>query len=416
MTPSKTPADRRSFGSKSLIMSTLFILVPTILLIIAEMDSRINARLMFMDEIRSIEKNLFNLKELTPQTNRAYQDALIGLDDERQQYDLLEEHFGAIRADLLLRESRAEMAEKQLQLLILNGTGENGTGDARITVDALIHNHLLLQIDGYAQKTKLSEKEIEIRSTKDEINFINRTRQAIADFATPPATSFADSNSVYEFILKTHRKIPALNDRESIAEFAVFNFDLDLFGTLELWDDENTNYQDVLAQLQQTAQALTVTLDARLDKLKETLSKSTEQSSEPPALDHKQQADPGLFERLVGRQSTTHLTVLLGLCSGCLGALFLGLANPQPNTALYLMKGAVAGLVAIFVVKGGNTLLSLNVPGAMDVSNPFSVAFIGFGVGLFSDRLFVYLESLVDKATNSDKATGPEDAGADDSA
>ncbi len=53
--------------------------------------------------------------------------------------------------------------------------------------------------------------------------------------------------------------------------------------------------------------------------------------------------------------------------------------------------GILTGLLTTFVVKSGSSALSSTSLGAVDVSNPYGVAFVAAIVGLFMDRFYSWL-------------------------
>ena len=109
-----------------------------------------------------------------------------------------------------------------------------------------------------------------------------------------------------------------------------------------------------------------------------------------------------LADRLHAKSDTTNVMIIgLSACAIALCATKLlaatKMADPQlmkiflSVTIFDVALGILTGLLTTFVVKSGSSALSSTSLGAIDVSNPYGVAFVAAVVGLFVDRFYSWL-------------------------
>ncbi|MFV0385745.1 hypothetical protein [Paracoccus sp. (in: a-proteobacteria)] len=156
------------------------------------------------------------------------------------------------------------------------------------------------------------------------------------------------------------------------------------------YDSISSSVQDSIAQLkarQQAINELRKSVEQQLQKVRETI------PSTPPSL----QQRPGWAGPLFFLSTfPSDLILILAVVSAAgVGSLFAGLHRPGDDLFFRIVKGFIAGFVALLVIKGGTLLFTVDPELALDNSNPFSAAFLGVVAGLFTDRAFDALEGVV---------------------
>jgi hypothetical protein len=107
-------------------------------------------------------------------------------------------------------------------------------------------------------------------------------------------------------------------------------------------------------------------------------------------------------DRFHGNSDTTNVMIIgLSACTiaFCATKLLGATKAPDPQlmkvflsvTIFDVALGILTGLLSTFVVKSGSSALSSTSLGAIDVSNPYGVAFVAAVVGLFMDRFYSWL-------------------------
>lgn len=100
--------------------------------------------------------------------------------------------------------------------------------------------------------------------------------------------------------------------------------------------------------------------------------------------------------------STEALLGLLLISCGITGSIMSSMRDGKGYAAKSIILGASVGFVALLGVKSGSTLFiiansDMNVP-----FNPYSTAFAGVIAGMFSEKLYIALGRLTDKAFGTD--------------
>lgn len=99
------------------------------------------------------------------------------------------------------------------------------------------------------------------------------------------------------------------------------------------------------------------------------------------------------------------LGILLVSC-GILGSIMSTMRDGKGNASKAIVLGASVGFVVLLGVKGGTTVFILSTTGTSVPFNPYSTAFAGVVAGMFSEKLYLALSKLTDKAFgNADDAT-----------
>lgn len=104
-----------------------------------------------------------------------------------------------------------------------------------------------------------------------------------------------------------------------------------------------------------------------------------------------------------------HLLALAIICCSALGAMIYGLRSGLRMSVRSMTSGLATGFVVYLALKGGQHLFLLNPTESRIPSNPYSSAFAGLLAGLFSDKAYKVLTSLVD-----DLASRVENAASND--
>ncbi len=81
--------------------------------------------------------------------------------------------------------------------------------------------------------------------------------------------------------------------------------------------------------------------------------------------------------------------------SGAIGSVFAAFYFRYPDVIARMFMGLVAGMVALFVIKGGKFLFVMDL-GTASLENPYSGALAGILAGLFTERGFKLIEHLID--------------------
>lgn len=105
------------------------------------------------------------------------------------------------------------------------------------------------------------------------------------------------------------------------------------------------------------------------------------------------------------RLSTEMLLGILLISCGVLGSIMSTMRDGHGNPFKTIILGASVGFVALLGVKGGSTLFILTSAGVNVPFNAYSTAFAGVVAGMFSEKLYLALSNLTDKAF----ATGHSD-------
>jgi hypothetical protein len=102
-----------------------------------------------------------------------------------------------------------------------------------------------------------------------------------------------------------------------------------------------------------------------------------------------------------------HLLALAIICCSALGAMIFGLRSGTKMNVRTLTSGLATGFVVYLALKGGQHLFLVTSPDVRIPSNPYSSAFAGLLAGLFSDKAYKMLSSLVDNfASQVENAAG----------
>ena len=91
-----------------------------------------------------------------------------------------------------------------------------------------------------------------------------------------------------------------------------------------------------------------------------------------------------------------HLLASSTISCSALGAMIFGLRSGARMNVRTLTSGLATGFIVYLALKGGQHLFLLTTPGVRIPSNPYSSAFLGLLAGLFSDKAYKVLTSLVD--------------------
>ena len=96
--------------------------------------------------------------------------------------------------------------------------------------------------------------------------------------------------------------------------------------------------------------------------------------------------------------SSDMLLGLLLISCGILGSVMSTMRDGAGRVSKPIILGASVGFVALLGVKGGATVFILSSAGANIPFNPYSTAFAGVVAGMFSEKLYLALSHLTDKA------------------
>lgn len=102
--------------------------------------------------------------------------------------------------------------------------------------------------------------------------------------------------------------------------------------------------------------------------------------------------------------STETLLGLLLITCGILGSVMSTMRDGKGSAAKSVVLGASVGFVALLGVKSGSTLFILTNAGVDVPYNPYSTAFAGVVAGMFSEKLYLALSKLTDKAFGDENA------------
>ena len=105
-----------------------------------------------------------------------------------------------------------------------------------------------------------------------------------------------------------------------------------------------------------------------------------------------------------------HLLALSIICCSALGAMIFGLRSGTKMNVRTMTSGLATGFVVYLALKGGQHLFLITSPDIRIPANPYSSAFAGLLAGLFSDKAYKVLSSLVDNlASQVENAVGNND-------
>lgn len=93
--------------------------------------------------------------------------------------------------------------------------------------------------------------------------------------------------------------------------------------------------------------------------------------------------------------SDESLFLALAICSGAIGALIAGLRTIQFTLFRDLALGFASGFIVYLGMKGGKHIFLISTADTPVMLNPYSYAFAGILVGLFTERAYNLLGSLV---------------------
>ena len=96
--------------------------------------------------------------------------------------------------------------------------------------------------------------------------------------------------------------------------------------------------------------------------------------------------------------SSDMLIGLLLISCGILGSIMSTMRDGKGRVSKVIILGASVGFVALLGVKGGTTVFILSNSGTNVPFNPYSTAFAGVVAGMFSEKLYMALSKLTDKA------------------
>tara|TARA_Y100001949_G_C15955588_1_gene316803 strand:+ start:76 stop:831 length:756 start_codon:yes stop_codon:yes gene_type:complete len=102
--------------------------------------------------------------------------------------------------------------------------------------------------------------------------------------------------------------------------------------------------------------------------------------------------------------STETLLGLLLITCGILGSVMSTMRDGKGSAAKSIVLGASVGFVALLGVKSGSTLFILTNAGVDVPYNAYSTAFAGVVAGMFSEKLYLALSRLTDKAFGDENA------------
>jgi hypothetical protein len=99
----------------------------------------------------------------------------------------------------------------------------------------------------------------------------------------------------------------------------------------------------------------------------------------------------------VDRLSADHLLALAVITCGAIGALIAGIRGEKRLTLRYLSLGFAAGFVTFLAIKGGKHVFLVTSGSDPAFFNPYSSAFAGLLAGLFTERAYQLLSSVIDQ-------------------
>jgi len=102
------------------------------------------------------------------------------------------------------------------------------------------------------------------------------------------------------------------------------------------------------------------------------------------------------YTAFIYEMRSDHLLALAIICCSALGAMIYGLRSGRRMSVRSMTSGLATGFVVYLALKGGQHLFLLNPTESRIPANPYSSAFAGLLAGLFSDKAYKVLSSLVD--------------------
>lgn len=101
-------------------------------------------------------------------------------------------------------------------------------------------------------------------------------------------------------------------------------------------------------------------------------------------------------QRLVELMSSEHLVALAVAMGGVVGTFIGNLRAGRRQTPRNLVLGLATGLIVFFALRGGRSVFLLEASATEVIINPYSACFAALIAGLFSERAYALLTSLVD--------------------
>jgi hypothetical protein len=95
--------------------------------------------------------------------------------------------------------------------------------------------------------------------------------------------------------------------------------------------------------------------------------------------------------------SSDLLLAIVVIGCGAIGSVMGGLRSERRLTTRLFSLGLAAGFVTFLTIKGGRYVFLVQSEGPDIAFNPYSSAFLGIVVGLFTDRVHQLLSDLVDQ-------------------
>lgn len=244
---------------------------------------------------------------------------------------------------------------------------------------------------------------------EQELALIETGRQTLQAVNLQPASSL----SQLETQLRTaSSQIPVINEPQNPTESIMRGIDMQFLSMLREMDEDSfelASAGDGIESLNQGILNAVEQLDSRQNQISE-LSSSAQarldeieqsRSSEGVSQERPGWTGPMFF---ISTLPSDLILIIAVVSAAGVGALFLGLHRPNENLFASIVKGFIAGFVALLVMKGGTLLFTVDSDFALDNSNPFSAAFLGVVAGLFTDRAFDTLEGLVKERLANDRS------------
>jgi hypothetical protein len=102
-----------------------------------------------------------------------------------------------------------------------------------------------------------------------------------------------------------------------------------------------------------------------------------------------------LVDGWVPYQSSDLLLSIVVILAGTIGSVIASMRQGNVFTGRELVLGLSAGLITFLVIRSGRSVLLLQIDGASYMLNPYTSAFLGLAAGLFTERAFQLMLSVV---------------------